>query len=80
MGKEMADIRINNILQSDLSVFNLDISVAIEAAKIRCKYAELPAADAIIVATAIETRSDFVLTDDKHIKQIKERKTRWLSS
>ena len=77
-GKDIADLRVNFILQSKLSVFNLDPAIAIEAAKLRCKYAELPTADAIIAATAIKTSADFVLTDDKHIKQIKETKTRWL--
>ena len=77
-GKDVADLRINFILQSKLSAFNLDPAIAIETAKLRCRYAELPTADAIIAATAIKTSSDFVLTDDKHIKQIKEIKTRWL--
>ena len=76
--KDVADLRVNFLLQSKLCVFNLDSAIAIEAAKLRCKYAELPTADAIIAATAIKTSADFVLTDDKHIKQIKETKTRWL--
>jgi len=77
-GKEVADLRVNFVLQSKLSAVNLDPAIAIEAAKLRCRYAELPTADAIIAATAIKTSSKFVLTDDKHIKQIKETKTRWL--
>jgi len=77
-GKDAADLRVNYILQSKLSALNLDPAIAIEAAKLRCRYAELPTADAIIAATAIKTSSEFVLTDDKHIKQIKETKTRWL--
>src|SRR4030066_53378 len=77
LGKDVAEMRANSILKSNLQVVNLDPSIAIEAAKLRCKYAELPTADAIITATAIKTSSDFVLTDDKHIKQIKETKTRW---
>ena len=77
-GKDVADLRVNYILQSKLSTFNLDPAIAIEAAKLRCRYAELPTADAIIAATAIKTSADFVLTDDKHIKQVKETKTRWL--
>jgi predicted nucleic acid-binding protein len=42
------------------------------------KYADLPTADAIIAATAIKSSANFVLTDDKHIKQIKETKTKWI--
>ena len=77
-GKDVAEIRVNSILKSNLKVTNLDPLIAIEAAKLRCKYSELPTADAIIAATAIVTASDNVLTDDKHIKLIKETKTRWI--
>jgi predicted nucleic acid-binding protein len=77
-GKDTADIRISTILSSRLQTVNLDHVIGIEAAKLRCKYAELPTTDAIIAATAIVMSCDNVLTDDKHIKQIKETKTRWL--
>ena len=76
-GKDIADMRVNTILSSRLQTVNLDTIIGIEAAKLRCKYAELPTADVIIAATAIATSCDYVLTDDKHIKQIKETKTRW---
>lgn len=77
-GKEIAELRTNSILKSDLNVANLDPAIAIEAAKLRCKYTELPTADAIIAATAIVLSCEYVLTDDKHIKQIKETKTKWI--
>jgi len=77
-GKEVAELRTKSFLNLDLKIVNLDVPIAIEAAKLRCKYAELPTADAIIAATAIATSSDYVLTDDKHIKQIKETKTKWI--
>jgi predicted nucleic acid-binding protein len=77
MGKDIAETKINAILKSQLQIINLDPSIAIQAAKLRCKYGELPTADAIIAATAIKTASDCVLTDDNHIKQIRETKTRW---
>jgi predicted nucleic acid-binding protein len=77
-GKEVAEIRVNSILKSNLKTMNLDPAIAIEAAKLRYRYGELPTADAIIAATAVKTSADFVLTDDKHIKQIKETKTRWI--
>ena len=79
-GSDLADMRVQSILTSKMSAVNLDPAIGIQAAKLRCKYAELPTADAIIAATAIATSSDCVLTDDKHIKQIKETKTRWLSN
>jgi predicted nucleic acid-binding protein len=77
-GKDVADLRVNSILTSELKMVNLDSAIGIEAAKLRCKYAELPTADAIIAATAIAASSECVLTDDKHIKQVKETKTRWI--
>ncbi|MGD0451114.1 MAG: PIN domain-containing protein [Candidatus Bathyarchaeia archaeon] len=78
LGKDIAELRITSILKSDLNVANLDSAIAIEAAKLRCKYAELPTADAVIAATAIIMSCEYVLTDDKHIKQIKETKTKWI--
>ena len=77
-GVDVANIRINIILKSKLAVSDLDSAIAVEAAKLRCKYADLPTADAIIAATAIKSSANFVLTDDKHIKQIKETKTKWI--
>ncbi len=78
LGKDVADIRLNSIMKSKLKTINLDPTTAIEAAKLRCKYSDLPTADAIIAATAIKTSSECVLTDDKHMKQIRETKTRWI--
>ena len=77
LGKDVAELRVNSLLKLDLEIANLDVSIAIEAAKLRCKYTELPTADAIIVATTIVMSCDHVLTDDKHIRQIKETKTKW---
>ena len=78
LGADVANIRINIVLKSKLAISDLDSDIAIEAARLRCKYADLPTADAIIAATAIKSSSNFVLTDDKHIKQIKETKTKWI--
>src|SRR3972149_4058286 len=63
LGKDVAEMRVNSILKSRLEIVNLDPSIAIEAAKLRCKYADLPTADAIITATAISTCAECVLTD-----------------
>jgi len=77
-GKNVADIRVTALLSSRLCIVDLDSAIGIEAAKLRCRYSELPTADAVIAATAVVASCDFVLTDDKHIKQIRETKTRWL--
>jgi len=78
LGVDVANIRVNIILKSKLIISDLDPDIAIEAARLRCKYADLPTADAIIAATAIKSSSTFVITDDKHIKQIRETKTKWI--
>jgi predicted nucleic acid-binding protein len=77
-GRDIAEMRVNVILKSKLNTIDLNLPTAIGAAQLRCKYADLPMADAIIAATAIETSSDFVLTDDRHIKGIREIKTKWI--
>jgi len=78
LGRDVAELRVNSLLKLDFKIAYLDVPIAIEAAKLRCRYAELPTADAIIAATAIVTSSDYVHTDDKHIKQLKETKTKWI--
>jgi predicted nucleic acid-binding protein len=78
LGIDVANIRINIIMKSNLTITDLDSAIAIEAARLRCRYADLPTADAIIAATSIISSANFVLTDDKHIKQIKETKTKWI--
>ncbi len=78
LGREVAELRVSSLLKLDLEIVDFNVPIAIEAAKLRCKYVELPTADAIIAATAILMGSDYVITDDKHIKQIKETKTRWI--
>lgn len=78
LGREIAEMRVNVILKSELSAMVLDASIAMEAARLRCKHANLPMADSIIAATAIKTSADYVLTDDEHIRQIKDVKTKWI--
>jgi predicted nucleic acid-binding protein len=78
LGKDIAELQTNNVLKLDFEVANLDVPIAVEAAKLRCKYAELPTADAVIAATGIVLGCDCILTDDRHIRQVKEVKTRWI--
>ncbi len=78
LGKDVAELRISSLLKLDFEKINLDVPIAIQAGKLRCKYAELPTADAVIAATGIVLGCDCVLTDDRHIRQVKEVKTRWI--
>jgi predicted nucleic acid-binding protein len=77
-GKEVAEIRVNSLLKLDVEKVDLDIPIAVQAAKLRCKYAELPTADAIIAATGVVLGCDYILTDDRHLRQVKEVKTKWI--
>jgi len=78
LGKDVAELQTNNVLKLDFEVANLDVPIAVEAAKFRCEYAELPTADAVIAATGIVLGCDYVLTDDRHIRQVREVKTKWI--
>jgi predicted nucleic acid-binding protein len=78
LGIDLANSKINIIMKSKLTITDLDSFIAIEAARLRCKYANLPTADAVITATSINSSSNFILIDDKHIRQIKETKTKWM--
>jgi predicted nucleic acid-binding protein len=77
-GKDVAELRVSSLLKMNSEKMNLDIPIAIQAAKLRCKYTELPTADAVIAATGIVLGCDCVLTDDRHIRQIREVKTKWI--
>jgi len=63
---------LNAVLKLRLRVIELTVSIAMEAARLRCKYAELPTAD------AIETASDYAITDDYHLKQVREIRAKWI--
>jgi predicted nucleic acid-binding protein len=78
LGKDVAELQLSTVLKLDFEMANLDVPIAVEAAKLRCKYAELPTADAVIAATGIVLECEYVLTDDRHIRLVKEVKTRWI--
>ena len=78
LGRETAETRTNIIIKSGFNIADLDVHVAKKAAELRCKYAEVPTADAVIAGTAILTKSFRVVTDDPHFQRIKEIKTEWL--
>lgn len=78
LGKEVADLRVHSILTANFRVVDLNTSIALKAARLRCKYAGLPTADTIIAATAVEHNAIRILTDDPHFKQIREIKMEWI--
>ena len=77
-GKDSAETLTRSIETSGLKIEALTPEIAKRAAVLRCKYANLPTADAIIAATAIERKSNRVCSDDEHFALMKEIKTEWL--
>lgn len=78
VGRDAADLRVGSILKSNFTIVDLTYEIAIASAQLRNKYRGLPTADAIIAATAINSKSKQVLSDDPHFKSISEIKNQWL--
>ncbi len=74
-GREVAELRAK-LLEKDFKVVDVDVETARLSAELRHKY-EIPMADSIIAATAKKLGA-ICITDDPHITQIKEIKTRWI--
>jgi predicted nucleic acid-binding protein len=73
--KQTAELRIR-LLRQDFTVVNVDWAIAKEAALVWKKY-KVPMADAIIAATAMRMKAPCVTNDD-HLTNMKELKTRWV--
>ncbi len=74
-GREVANLRVQ-LLEKDFKIVNVDSEIAKLSAEIRHKY-KIPMADSIISATAKKLNMPCI-TDDPHITQIKEIKTKWI--
>ena len=74
-GRETAKIR-TNLLEKDFKTINVDPKIAKTSAEIRHKY-KTSMADSIIAATTLTLKAT-CLTDDPHLKTIKEIKTKWI--
>lgn len=78
LGKDVAELRLDIILKSGFTFVDLDPKIAIASARLRCHHRELPTADAVVAATAIETKSGRVVSDDSHFRGIRGIKTEWI--
>jgi predicted nucleic acid-binding protein len=74
-GKEQAELR-TRLLEKDFKVIDVDAQIAKMSAELRHKY-RIPLADSIIAATAKSLKLECI-TDDKHLIQMKEIKTKWI--
>lgn len=78
-GKDMAERRFNEIIESGLHVVELSTVISRQAGIIRRKYEEkIPWGDCVIAATGLVNKAEFIITEDPHFKQIKEVRARKL--
>ncbi len=78
IGKDVAELRLDTLMKSGFTFVDLDPKIALTSARLRCHHKKLPTADAIVAATAIETKSGRVVSDDPHFREIKTIKTEWI--
>jgi predicted nucleic acid-binding protein len=74
-GREVAEIRAT-IMKKDFQVIPVDDQIAQASAELRHKY-NLSMGDSMIAATAYVLKATCI-SDDPHIKQIKEIETAWI--
>ena len=69
---EFADNFRSFIEYMNIEVIDIDSNIAEQGAKIRGKYKNFKAMDALQIATAIVSRCDMFFTNDKQLRQEKE--------
>jgi len=74
-GRETAILR-TNLLGKDFRIVNVDSEIAKTSAELRHKY-KTSMADSIIAATSLSLNA-ICLSDDPHLKAIKEITTKWI--
>ena len=78
LGKDVAQLRVNQILASSFKIVELTTQIALTSATLRHEYKALATTDSIIAATCMETKSKRVLSDDPHFREIREIRCEWL--
>jgi len=78
-GEDIAEKYFNEIVNSGMTIMELNIQISKQAAIIRRRYNEkIPWGDCIISATGLLNNTDIVLSEDPHFKGIDEIKARTL--
>lgn len=78
VGKEVAQLRVNSIINSRFQIIDLNTEIALASATLRCRYRNLPTADSVVAGTSMETKSRRVITDDPHFREVEEIHSEWL--
>lgn len=74
-GREVALLR-TELIKDSFHTLPVDSEIAVRGAELRKKYS-IPMGDSLIASTA-ETVDAFCVTDDPHLRKIREIKTRWI--
>ena len=74
-GREVASLRTNMIMDNFRSV-DVNANISVQGAELRKKYS-IPMGDSLIAATA-KVLKYTCITDDPHLRDIREIKTRWI--
>lgn len=75
-GRDVAKLR-TTMIKDSFRIVDVDSSISIEGAELRKKYS-IPMADSLIAATA-KVLNAVCVTDDPHLREIKEIRSRWLA-
>jgi len=76
-GRKRAEQATESLVSSGLFIFPLSPQIAVLAGSLRCEHRDVPMADCIIAATAIQTRGK-VISDDPHFKRLGRVKVDWI--
>ncbi len=72
-GRDVAELRFRELVESGLKIAPLSQEAAREAGVLRTKYAEkIPWGDCLIAATHMLEKANVVISEDPHFKQIRE--------
>jgi len=78
-GRDVAELRLNEVVESGLDVVDLSTDAARESGVLRVKYQEkIPWGDCFIAGTHLTEKADVVLCEDSHFKDIREISSRKL--
>ncbi len=76
-GRKRAEQCAESLISSGLSLFPLTPRTATLAGSLRCELRDVPMADCIIAATALQVRGK-IISDDPHFKRFKKVKVDWI--
>ena len=78
-GRDVAEKCFHEMVESSLDIAELSVEASRQAALLRRKYEEkIPWGDCIIAAAGITNKAEFIVSEDPHLQQIREVKTKKL--